>query len=440
MKRIGMMLIIITPALIGAFGENLTLEQVRSLALANSRSLAKYNLAIKSSILDEKSQTYTNLPSLSLGASASMNLWGERSLQDSLSAGASFSVSQKLWDGGKNRVLKSINAITTEITRKDALAEYYTVLDGADTAYYGALEATTSLEAANAALEAAALGLAIAEARLESGMISYGDYLQALADKEARETGRNQARRDVTLSIAKLKNLTRLQKIPPLAEVNFDDYEELIQKLATLPEAGLDDWYGRLWKTVEANNPGFAKAALMSRRAEESVTLAKKDYLPSLSASVSTGLNYSYTSGMEPPSGRFSLSGSIPMDFWVTGTNVAKKQIARDEAGLDYQNTQDTLAIALQTAILDAIAQASSVVSSRKAFEYAQKHFEYVMELYQLSQNSLSVLSDAASLVSSNHNQLIKAQYGFLLGLSTLRSLGCFEDEAAVIAMLVSIP
>ncbi|MDR3333763.1 MAG: TolC family protein [Treponema sp.] len=437
MKRTGIVVILNAVVLIGAFGQGISLEQVRTLVLANSRSLAKYNLMIKSSLLDEKSQTYTNLPSLSLGVSASMNLWGQQILLDSLSTGANFSVSQKLWDGGKNTVLKAINAISTEITRQDALAEYYTVLDAADAAYYGVLEAAAALDAAKAALETAALSLSIAEARLESGMIRYGDYLQALSDKAAKETTWNQARRDLTLNIAKLRSLTGLRELPGLEALDFAAYEEPLQKLAALSEQAIDALYWTFWKTVEARNPALAKAALSSRKAGQSVNLAKKDYLPSLSASLSTGLTYS--NGLEPSAGRLSLSGSIPLDFWVTRTKVEKEKIAQEQAVLTYQDTEVTMEIELQTALLDVITQASSVLSSRKAFEYAQKHFEYIMELYQLSQNSLSELSDAAGLVSSNHNQLIKVQYGFLQGLSKLRSLGAFDDEAGVIALLLSL-
>jgi hypothetical protein len=60
------------------------------------------------------------------------------------------------------------------------------------------------------------------------------------------------------------------------------------------------------------------------------------------------------------------------------------------------------------------------------------------MELYRLSQNSVSELSDASLLVSTNRSQLIRSQYGFLQSLSKLRSLGAMEDEQQVINLLLS--
>jgi outer membrane protein TolC len=419
----------------------LTLEQTRELALANSKSLAKYNLAVRSGVLDEKSQKYTMLPSPSLGASASATLWNadktrQLNIQDTISAGLSFSISQKIYDGGKTAVQKAINALTTESSRQDALAEYYSILDSADSAYYSVLEAQAALEAAETSLKTAALSLSIAEVRMETNMISSGDYLQALADKAGKETSRNQAQRDLSLSKTKLKSLTGLAAIPGLEGVNFDTLEEIIQTCAGLDEGGLDTLYASLWDTLGTQNPALAKAYLANRRAEKNVNLAKRDYVPTLSASFSTGLNYSVASGLEPTTGRVSISGSIPLDFWVTANKVEKQKLALDQSALDYQTTISNLDIEIQTAMLDLVSQAQTLLSSRKASEYAEKHFEYVMELYRLSRNSQSELSDAEVLLRNNQNQLIRSQYGFLQALSKIRSLGTFESEDTIFNML----
>ncbi|MDR1352191.1 MAG: TolC family protein, partial [Treponema sp.] len=284
MKLTAILLAALPAALLPVSVSALDLETARSLALANSRSLARYNLAVESARLDETIQKYTVLPSLSLGASASANFLGEASLTDSFSAGATFGVTQRIYDGGKNAVLKSINSMAVGIARQEALREYFAVLDAADAAYYGALQAEAALEAAETSLEAAALALSIAEIRLESGMIGYGDYLQALAEKEARETSRNQARRDRTIGRVTLKNITALAELPDAEEADFAAWEELLQKLAGLSEEGAAAFLQSFRTTATANNPALATAALVAGRAEQAVSLAKRDYLPSLSA------------------------------------------------------------------------------------------------------------------------------------------------------------
>jgi outer membrane protein TolC len=414
-------------------------EAVREAALANSRSLARFKLAGESAALTEQARVFSLLPSPSAGLSAGTSLWGsgsEAALQDRISAGLSFGVSQKIWDGGKNRVLKAINALSAEITRQEALAEYFAVLDAADAAYYGVLEATTALEAAELGLEAAALTLSMAEVRFESGMISYGEYLQALAEKENQETSRNQSKRDLGLCAARLRNLTGLAELPPAGTFDMSVYEGTLQKFAALEDPEMEALYQALRRAGIVQNPGLAQAALRDRQAEQAVSLAARDYLPSLNASLSGGLNYSAAGGLELSGGRFTLSGSIPLDFWLTKNGVDQKKIAREEQALSRRETELAFDLDLQSAILECAAQAGAVLSSRRASQYGQRQYEYTLELYRLSQSSVPALLDSELLRSGRYNQLIKAQYAFLRGLSKLRSLGGYASDQDFWALL----
>lgn len=296
------------PALVFAEGRTVTLEDARALALANSRTLAKYNLAVQSALLDEKAHTYSLFPAPSLGLSAGANLWNAGKAPpstpfDSFGAGASAGVTQKIFEGGRSLLLKAINGMTTEMARQDALAEYFNVLEEADNAYYAALEASASLEAEEAALETAALSLSIAEIRQASGTITQGDYLKALADREERENARNQARRNLALCAAKLKSLTGLGENPAPEQVDFGGYEEAILRLGTISDEETDSLYGKLLGSAAVGNPSLASARLSDRRAEKNVSLARRSYAPSLSASFSTGIDYSSTGGLEASAG-----------------------------------------------------------------------------------------------------------------------------------------
>ena len=212
----------------------------------------------------------------------------------------------------------------------------------------------------------------------------------------------------------------------------------MIRGLAALTDEDIAVLYTSLLKTAAVNNPTLAKAMLSNQRAEKNVTSAALDYAPTLNASFTTGLNYSATNGLSPFSGSLNLNVTIPLDFWVKASNVKQKQIARDQAALPYLSTEEDIQTKMQTALLDLITNAGTVLSSRRAFEYAEKHFEYVMELFQLSQNSVSALSDASELVISNRNQLISSQHLFLLALSEIRSLGAFVEEDALTGLLLS--
>jgi len=427
----------------GLFAETINLERVRELALTNSRSLARYNMSIRSSVLDERSQLYSMLPSPSAEYSASASYldrdWGIANPIDTINAGATFAITQKIFEGGKSFIQKKLSAIATESVRKEALAEYFNVIDTADNAYYAVLEAAASLEAAESSLQTAVLSLSMAEIRRQSGMINQGDYLKALADKEARENSRNQARRSLALNMGKLNVLIGLAQTPELEQVDFGAYENLIQRLAGISDEEADALYNRLWEILVQANPSLMRAALNNQRAEKSLSLAKRDYFPTISATLfTTGINYSTANGFTSSSGGgISIRGSIPMDFWVLAGRVEKNKIARDSAALDYIGAEISLETDLHSSLLNAFAEAESVLSSRRSLDYAEKHFEFVMERYRLSQSSISDLQEASSLLINSRNSHIKSRYGFLQSLSKLRYLGAIDDEEKLVHILM---
>ena len=422
--------------------EALTLEQARVLALANSRNLAKYNLSIRSSVLDERNHFYTMIPSLSAEYNASMSYlrdWVFVNPVDTFNTGLTFAITQKIFEGGKSFIQKAITEISTESVRNEALAEYFNVLDALDNAYYAVLEAEANLTAAESSLQTAVLSLAIAEIRYEGGIINQGDYLRALANKEAQENSRNQARRNLTMNATRFNSLTGFAQTPALAHIDFDKYEALILHLAGISDDEADALYTKLLGILAQTNPSIARASLNTQRAERNLSLARREYVPTISATIfSTGLNYSTADGFRSQSnGGVSIRGRIPVDFWVMANRVERSRLARDSAMLDQISAGVSLELELQSALINAIAQAESVLSSRRTLEYTERHFEYVMERYRLSHSSVSDVGEASSLFITSKNNLNRASYGFLQSISRLRSLWAVDDEQRLIKTLL---
>ena len=420
--------------------DSISLEQVRTLALVNSRSLARHNLAIRGTALDERARVFSNLPSPSLGASASARLWSPSHADplnpiDTISAGASFSVSQRVFDGGRTSIQRAINEIATESARQSALAEYFNVLDSVDNAFYAVLEAEATLEAEEAALVSALASLEIAEIRLATGMINQGEFLRAMADKVARENSRSQARRSLTLAHARLRSLVGAGPLPPLEPIDFSRYEDLILRLGNISDDEADVLYAELWRMLIASNPALAQAGLSTRRAEQSLSMARRAYSPTVNASVSTGINFYPDFGLR--GGSLSLSASIPLDFWVIANNVERSRLARDTSVLDYISAGANLDLELQSALLNVFAFAGSVQHSRLSLGYAERHFEFIEERYRLFQSSISELSDASTMLINSRNNNIRASYGFLQSLSRLRSLGAIGEMESLIDVLM---
>lgn len=442
MKKLLIFILLILFIGIDLFSQTINLEQARTLALANSRSLAKYEMSIRSSILDERNQFYSMLPTISASYNASMSYlqdWEFLNPLDTFSTGASVSISQIIFQGGKSFIQKAISAIATESVRKDALAEYFNVLDAIDNAYYAVLEAAAALEAEEASLEAAQFSYSIAEVRHSTGIINPGDYLKALSDRESRENSRNQARRSLALNMTKFKSLAGISGNVELEKLDFSAYDEVLQRLSAVTDEEADALYANFWKILEASNPSLAKAALSNLRAQKNYSLTWRDFYPSISATIlRTGVNFSTANGFNfPGSGSVSITGTIPLDFWVVLNKLEKSKIARDSAAYDYISAEINIATELQSALLNIFAQAASVLSSQRSLEYTERHFEYVMERYRLSLNSVSELSDATSLLINSRNSSIKSRYSFLQSLSRLRSMCALDDEQKLLNFLM---
>ncbi|MCL2764180.1 MAG: TolC family protein [Treponema sp.] len=420
--------------------QTINLEQARNHALASSRSLARYELAIRSSVLDERNQLYSMLPSVSADVRASAHYLRDFLFinpADTISAGASLSITQILFQGGKSFIRKAISEIATESVKKDALSEYYNVLDTVDSAFYTALEAMAALEAEEFSLQASDLALTIAQLRYENGIINHGDYLRALAEKESRENSCSKARYDLTLYLTRLKTITGIQELANPEPVSFDAYEDALLRFTKITNEEIDVLYGKLWQMITSQNPSLSKAVLNNQRAQRNHMLTGRDYSPVISATVfSADLNLVPGRNLSSGGG-ITLRGSIPVDFWVMSNRMESSRLSLDAAALDYINAQSSLEQELHNALVNIFTQAGTVLSSRRSLEYTQRHFEYVMERYRLSQSSVSDLNEATSLYNTSRNNLNRASFTFLRGLSRLRSLCALEDESELLKILL---
>jgi len=419
----------------------INLEQARLMALANSRSLARYEMAIRTSVLDERNQLYSMLPQVSADVRASMFYfrdWEFVNPADNFSLGASFSITQIIFQGGKSFIQRAISEIATESIRIDAMAEYFNVLDAIDNAYYAVLEAGAAMAAEEVSLEAAILGHSIAEIRHSGGIINQGDYLRALTEKESRQNSYNQARRNYALNMTRFRNLTGITETVELEPINFNVYEDIILYLAGISDEGSNELYSAVWDVMSNSNPSLAKAVLGNRRAQMNHSLTLRDYSPVISATIFSS-SFNFIPGFNSDShGGVTIRGSIPVDFWVMNNRIERSRIIRDSAALDFENAESSLEQELRNALSNIYIQAGAVISSRRSLEYSERHFEFVQERYRLSLSSVSDFYEVSSLLINSRNNLNRASYSFLQSLSRLRSLCAIDNEEELLRILLN--
>jgi len=434
---------------LAANAQTINLEQARLLALASSQSLARYETQIQSSLLTEQNHLYSMIPQLSASYSASMSFL-QRNPQtqdtefvnpfDNLTAGLSVTLSQVLFQGGKLFLQKAINSIQTESIRNNALAEYFKVLDTVDRAYYAVLEAAAAYESTLSSLEGTNMALSYAEVRFQNGIIDQNQYRTALLQKERDENNRSQRQRALALNMTALRELIGVTGAIELEPVSFDEYEDVLKRLAVISNEEADILFDDLWSLLVSSNPSITNAALNSRRAELNYSSIARDYAPTINLSLSSNLfSYSPAGGFTGPSGSGSVSirGTIPLDFWVLSNKIERERISRDSTLNEYGNTQKSLESELISALYNIFSQAGSVLYLRRSLEINESSYASVFERYRLSQSSVRDLMDESTRLIESQNSLNSASFTFLRNLSTLRTLCALDDEEKLIKILL---
>jgi outer membrane protein len=407
------------------------LEMVRTLALNKSPALRRLNLAVEAAKLEETSQRYSALPSVSLSGSASLNPVAlASSSSGGVGASVGLGVSGSLFSGTRAALL-AISKLNAESAREAARAEYYSVIGAADAAYYAVLEDQAIVDAYQSALDYSAKNLELARAKLEVGVITEADFLEVESTDESNKSSLSQARRDLSVARRKLAALTGLSLPVKIQAVDFQAYDGLVKRLSAYDDASLSAFIESVKVKAAANNPGLAQTRLARQSASQSVRKAQAAYLPSVSASASSSVGTS--SGV---SASFSLGLSLSLDLWNAALGVRSAQVAEQEASAALEGGQMDLALEAETGALNLVAQAQSLPSAEKALAYAEKNYENQYELYRLSSVSISGLAEASALVSSARKQLSSAQYGFLYYFSALQCLCALSSEGDVMALI----
>jgi outer membrane protein TolC len=421
-----------------AFSAELTLEDIRRAAATSSPALKQLELSKQNQALSKMAAYFKYLPSPSASASASYPLLTEDSPsppQDRLSAGISLSVEERLtvYDGGKSRIERSNQALEDSSLDAKTQAQFFAVIEEADSRYFNYLEEAASLKTAELQMEISSLTLEIAEIRHAGGLLSPGDYYLALSDRAAAEGALAAAQTGLSLAKTRLEQISGIDNIEGLRPLDFKDYEGLFTGISRWTIEEIGDRYQKLRSGLSSRSPSLKSAYLSLKQAENNYALSKSAFLPNLSLSLSLGLGYNFTakSPAKPLSygASVTLGGTIPLDYWVLSNSERRQKNSLESSRIDYENALAAFDIELQSQLFTLAGSSRTIIASRRQAEYSTLLLEQQQELFRLSSTSMSSLLDASSRSLSSETQKTKAEFSFLRNLSALKSLGAFDEE-----------
>ncbi|PKL23990.1 MAG: hypothetical protein CVV47_12050 [Spirochaetae bacterium HGW-Spirochaetae-3] len=414
----------------------LDVAAARRLVLGNSAALGKAALAVETAVLAERAQAYAGMPSVGASASGSLAYDYSGSGSDALGAAVKLSATQTVFDGGRQSATLKRASLASEEAREAMRAVRLDLIGQADSAFYAALKAALSVEAAADDLAAARLRLRIAKAKADSGALAKSDYLMTESETAGYETSLIKAERTLASARARLASITGVRVGAALEPIDFSAYDGLLLRLSALDDSGAEALSAGVAALAADGNPELAGYAIAARKADLSVRAAAAGYLPTVTAGLSQGVDWTDGDGLSLGDAGISVSVSLDLDLWTTRNSVRSASAAADSAALDVSDGSRNLLLDIDVAVNELLGAGRTIASSAKALEYAESNYDNALERFRLSSASASDLSGAEALVSVDRTALISARYDFLSCLSTLRGLAGLESEDAILALV----
>ena len=406
-----------------------SLEGCINYALSKNISVQQANLSTNRDQLYTEQAKAAKLPSLSGSVRQNFN-WDKSldsqtgnygSLNGSNSTSYSVSSSMTLFNGMKlnNQIKQSeLNLQSSQFyseTVKESLE--LNILN----AYLQVLYAKESVSNAEKQIEATAEQLALAEERLNLGIISQSDYLQIKSELATEKLTLANAKSQQSISRVSLMQLMELPVNNNFAVASPDMDQILNQNLQ--PDAGA------IYEQALDIKPQIKKAELDKQSAELDEEIAKASLMPSLSLDAGVGTNYySASSGwnyseqlknqLSPSVG---LSLSIPIfQKKQAKTSIALAQIGISDAQLTQINTKNQLRKDIEQATVD-------VQSAQSEFEASQEQYQATLESNQVANekfkigliNSVDYLFEKTNLITAE-SKLLQSKYNLIFSYKIL--------------------
>ena len=322
----------------------LTLQEIIELGLCrNPQTTASY-LAYESARLSKNAKYASYLPSLSVGANASLPYrnqdWGDWSY------GASLSASYLIFDFGKrlsdlNQAAASWRA--TGFDYDEAVQNYIYSLIGS---YYSLLNADADVKSATMLRDVAKIARDTAQKKFNAGSVARADVLRADTTLASRD-----------LDLERAKNNREIIKGTLLSKLSFPaDYEIEIEDLSS--EIGSADdtkSLDELFEQAQKTRPDLLRATANKDAAWHRRNSVFLSNLPSISASGSVSWNDRpsevYNAGTDNISGSIGIRASMPLFAGFANLyNARAASVNYDRAVEQERSTQDNATLDIYTA------------------------------------------------------------------------------------------
>ena len=319
-------------------------------------------------------------------------------------------VMQPVWSGGKEYIGRKQARLAKEASLQDLERARQETVYGVVKAYYGLLLAREYHKVAFQSLETSEANVRLAEARYRAGAVLQSDLLGAKVQlAEVREM-LTRSENGVKLAAA---SLNFAMGVPQGTE--FDVTGALLaQDVKTEMNALMDE--------ALKKRPDLMSMELNRANADQSVSLARADYLPTLSVMGQADWNSDRIAGDDAKS--WALTAMLQWNLFdglVTRSKVKEALASQSRMKSLEEQTREAVRLQVRQAYYNATASLGRIAASSSSVQEAEEGLRIVQKRYETGMTTfVDVLGAENSLIRARTNSL-QAVYDNNLALAELK-------------------
>lgn len=402
----------------------ITLDQALEIALTESNTIKIADMTVEKSGYAKKGSYASLYPNINVSSSYQRTLLKQVMVMDmggqameikvgrdnniSISASASMPlVNASLWESLK------LSALDVELAVEQARSSKVSMISQVKQAFYGVLLAKESLAVMTQVYDNAQANYEKTLQRYNVGKASEVEKLRAQVSVMNAEPNVSSAENAVLLATWQLKAVMGLNLETDLEVVG--ELKDYTTELLT-PFVREDNI---------SNNSSLVQLDIQNRMLESNIRMQKKQYLPSLSASI----NYNYSAMGDSelnwfPSSNAALSLNIPVfDGFQKHYNIKQSKISKDMLDVQRIDAERQIRIAIRNYNDHIALCVKNYIASNSTVEIAQKSYEISEKMYEVGKATLVELNDAQLALQQAQLTQATAIYEYMVAKASLDEL-----------------
>ncbi|RLC57831.1 MAG: hypothetical protein DRH89_02590 [Candidatus Cloacimonadota bacterium] len=431
MKKFLLSIIVILISL-GLIAQSLSLDEAKQLALKNNPDLLSQQQTTKAS-KNNLWQSYLNLiPSASLTGNYTKYdeqrlMMGLEPAEESKSYG--YTIVQPVFNGGKIWLGARIANDGYKIAKENLKNKTLSTIADVESKYFNVLENQVLLGISNKDLLASQTNVEIAKIRFDAGTLSKAEYLQLQSELAGKEVSLIQIENLYQISLLELANFLQIEKVNELAKIPIETHQATLDKLSNKSLSELDEMIDTIINIGENNNPSLKISEISVNTNKKSLLMVGGNFLPSVNLQYSNNWSKYDFQDEYNKSGQLGINLSIPIfPLMDNGLGVAKANHNLKQSKYALETVSDGIKLSLQSSLINLIAAAKTVKSSKLAMEYSKETYDQMKERFTHGVITANDLLSVEVMFTSAQNQYTTSFYNFLRAKSSLLLVMGIED------------